>query len=331
MQHLTRLEVCSLSVDNLAQLGGLTKLQELQLRADDSVAVGPGSVPRLALPASLTRLELCSPVEAGLLSLVPAGLKDFTLRTFVHGAADCTLVLSAMARLQHLTQLVLSQVGDLNWPPAGPAYSALTASSNLVELSAFFRKELPSGIWQHVFPANCRLPHLTRLGLYVPESEDAEPVLSGAWGTPDVASFVRCCPNVVEIRSLFLQHGPEVSSQLQQLTSLAALEVHYVPSGVSLLHRSLKGLAAVTQLEHLRISADIFSHEVVSAAIVLPLTSLTKLTSLSYVCWSVTPDNNSADDPPELEDDIFQVRPHGYPSLLTGHMRDDDSRSLAAV
>jgi hypothetical protein len=309
MEHLTHLEVRSLSVDNLLQLGGLTNLRFLHLRVHSDIAVGPNNVPGLVLPASLTGLVLWSPVEVGLLSVVPAGLKDFALRCFIEGAADTqSSLLSSMARLQHHTRLVLRQLGDLDWPPAGPAYSTLTASSNLVELSAYFRQELPMGIWQHVFPANRCLSSLTRLELDVLESEGAETVVSSAWDAADVASFVSCCPNIVEIESLFLQHGPDVASQLQRLTALAALEVHYVPSSVPLLHRSLKGLATVTQLQHVRVTADTYSPQEVSVATLLPLTSLTNLTSLSYSLWSVIPEDFSPDNPPELDDSFCQVR-----------------------
>ena len=320
MKHLTHLEVCSLSVDNLLQLGGLTNLQELRLRDVHSVAVGPVSVPGLALPASLTKLVLQSlcvlTVEAEFLSLVPAGLKHLESRCYMKkGAAEVhTPLLSSMARLQHLTQLVMCEIGDLNWPSAGPAYSALTASSKLVELSAHFRHQLPMGIWQHVFSTTHRLSYLTRLELNLSESGDVDPVVSGAWDAADVSSFVSCCPNVVEIESLFLQHGLKVSGQLQQLTALTALEVHFVPSDMSVLHGSLKGLASVTQLEDLRVDADTYSPHEVSVAILLPLTSLTRLGDLSFKCWSMTPEDISADEPPELDEFITQVRQGHKPS-----------------
>jgi hypothetical protein len=92
------------------------------------------------------------------------------------------------------------------------------------------------------------------------------------------------------------------------LVFLTALEVHYVPSGMSVLQGSLKGLAAVTQLEQLRVHADTYSPQEVSVAILLPLTSLTQLASVSYTIWSITPGDVSADKPPELDNYITQVR-----------------------
>ena len=75
MQQLTHLDVHSLSVENLLQLGGLTNLQELHLTAADDIVVGPSTVSGLSFPASLTELVLESSVEAGWLALVPSGLQ----------------------------------------------------------------------------------------------------------------------------------------------------------------------------------------------------------------------------------------------------------------
>ena len=309
LKHLTYLEVHGLSVDNLAQLGCLTNLQELHLQAVYGIIVGPSSVPGFVLPSSLTKLELCSPVEAGLLSLVPTGLKDFAFTSSVDGDAQAHgYLLSSMARLQSLTRLFLYPKTGLAWPPDGPVYSSLTASSSLVELNVCnFHEKLPIGIWQHVFPANRCLLHLTNLELQLHEPSGGEPALSGAWGVADVASFVSCCPNVVEIESLFLQHGPQVSSQLQQLTALTALEVHYIQSSVSAFHESLKGLVAVTQLQQLRLNGTTSPDETTAAAL-LPLTSLTSLTSFSCVCWVVTPEGLTSGDSPELDVGFLQVR-----------------------
>jgi hypothetical protein len=223
LKHLTRLDVYRLAVDNVAQLGALTNLRDFALRINNSTAapVGPSSVPAFALPVSLTRLELCSAVEAGVLSLVPAGLKDFALVCAVEGAAEApSLLLSCLARLQHVTRLYLHPEGDLSWPPAGPAYSALTASTNLVELSMGRTYGLPTGMWPHVFPANRCLSQLTRLGLDLPEPAAAEPAEFGAWDAADVSCFVSCCPNVVEIDTLILQREPDLSSRLHDLIAL---------------------------------------------------------------------------------------------------------------
>jgi hypothetical protein len=160
LNHLTQLAFKSLSKENLGQLGGLTNLHELFLPAlEDGSAAGPSSVPGLVLPASITKLGVAGKAEASILSLVPVGLNSLTVNGSVVGPAEgCGSLLSYMARLQHLTHL---QVFTSDWPPAGPAYSALTASSSLVSLCVD-HLTLPAWVWPHVFPASCKLPHLNQ-------------------------------------------------------------------------------------------------------------------------------------------------------------------------
>lgn len=85
MQQLTFLQFHSLSVEDVLQLGSLSRLQVLHFSAAGDVAVGPRSVPGLLFPTSLTMLVLLSPVEAGLLSLVPTGLQDLRVQCDVEG------------------------------------------------------------------------------------------------------------------------------------------------------------------------------------------------------------------------------------------------------
>jgi hypothetical protein len=106
LQRLTHLDVNALSMENLLQLGALTCLQELRLWTAGDVVVGPGSVPGLVFPASLKTLVLSSPVEAGILSLVPAKLQALRIRNRLEGPAEGPVsLLSCMAKLQHLTEL----------------------------------------------------------------------------------------------------------------------------------------------------------------------------------------------------------------------------------
>ncbi len=68
------------------------------------------------------------------------------------------LLLFGMARLTCLTRLNV-RADNVDWPPAGSAYSTLSASSTLVHLElvdVFF----PSGAWRHVFVAPHTLPYL---------------------------------------------------------------------------------------------------------------------------------------------------------------------------
>jgi hypothetical protein len=69
----------------------------------------------------------------------------------------------------------------------------------------------------------------------------------------------------------------------------------------------LNGIAAVTQLKRLCLRESISEGEVTIAGL-LPLTSLTQLTLLGYVCWSIHPADLSANKGPELEEYFEQVR-----------------------
>jgi hypothetical protein len=222
LRHLTRLSVRSLSRNNLAQLGGLTNLQDFALcNINPSLIVGPSSVPDLALPASLTRLVLLSPVEAGLLSLVPTGLQALHVECDVEDASSWSgSFLSGIGQLQHLTQLHLQTPDSFIWPPVGPAYPALTASSRLAHL-ALYGAEPAGSIWQYLFSATRKLLHLT--ALHTNHAWGSSQFAQRAvWTAEDLSSLVRCCPNLRTVDRLRVQHGPHVSI-LQQLTALTSI------------------------------------------------------------------------------------------------------------
>jgi hypothetical protein len=157
LAHLTYLEVGNLSTDNLAQLGTLTKLQELCLPMHMTAKAGQvvPSMPGLVLPASLTKLVLECDVEARLLSMVPAGLKILEVGTVVGPVEGPGSLFAYIAELQQLTKLDVWPF-DGAWSPAGPAYSALTASSSLGSLlmwhSTFLRR---SGCMCFLLHASC--------------------------------------------------------------------------------------------------------------------------------------------------------------------------------
>jgi hypothetical protein len=172
-KHLTYLHFELLSIGSLVHLGTLTNLQELHFISDDDLADSPSSVPGLLFPTSLlTKLVLLSPVEAGLLSLVPIGLQDLTVDCDVEGPAEGPgSFLAYLARMQHLTRLSLEADNVVEWPAAAPAYSALTARSSLVELE-FLDAYFAHGVWPHVFPASQKLPHLTSLVVWGSVNQD---------------------------------------------------------------------------------------------------------------------------------------------------------------
>jgi hypothetical protein len=275
LQHLTYLRAHSLSLENLVQLGSLFNLQTLYFHAGDEV-VGPKSVPGLALPASLRKLVLLSPVEAGLLSQAPIELQVLQLHSEVEGPAEGPgTFLSCMAGLQHLTFLEVSLY--VAWPLPGPAYSALTASSSLVHLD--ISHTCPEGMWQFIFPATRTLPHLTCLSLGDPDDENADPAaLSPSWGVAELTSLVSCCPDLCELECLHLPCGLH-GAELLKLTALTRLRVSYSPETYDFTtEESMRSLAAVTQLKDLQISPD--TTQGFSYSSILPLTHLTALTSI---------------------------------------------------
>lgn len=281
LQHLTCLRVGSLSIDNLLQLDALSGLKQLNLWAE-SALIGPKAVPGLAFPPSLETLVLglSSPVEAAILSLVPTGLQALHIGRV---PVECPLqgpdaILSCMARLQHLTVLSLECYESAHWPPVGPAYSALTASTGLVHLE-MLDMACPEGIWPYVFPAGRKLPHLTYLevcdmqkvdlqGVPHPEGPKALPLYS--WGAADLSSLVSCCPGLCEIFNVSLQPGLHVS-ELQKLTALTNMGVSYDING----QEAVGGLAALTQLKELTL-VQVSQESKLSS--LLPMTSLTALT-----------------------------------------------------
>jgi hypothetical protein len=165
----------------------------------------------------------------------------------------------------------------LDWPPAGPAYSALTASSKLVRLSTWHAK-LPAGVRPYVFPASHTLPHLTYLSLsFEGAVRNAPP---SAWGAADVSSLVACCPNLQMIVDCSVRPGMHVS-ELHKLTAFTNLHVTYGPRSVPSIERSVMGLAALTQLRCLTVSV---LSEDLSVGSLLPLTTLTNLVDLDFTC-----------------------------------------------
>jgi hypothetical protein len=275
LHRLTRISVHSLSVENLLQLGGLTNLQVLQMSAPGDIFVGPSSVPGFALPASLNELVLGSPVEAGILSVVPTELQELYIDCELRGPAEGPgSLLHGIASLDHLTRLVVNSPHGLNWPPPGPAYSALTASSNLQALYMYNTRP-PAGVWPYVFPAARILPHLTVLRCF-DFAHVGEPDPPSAWGAGDLQHLISCCPNLYVISGIDLQHGQHVC-ELQELTALTCLDAYYDSSSLADREETFKGLAALTQLERLGIA---FGDEQLPVAPFLPLTSLTTLTWL---------------------------------------------------
>jgi hypothetical protein len=295
LKHLTYFLARDLSIDHLTQFSGLTSLRELNLDAYSDMAVGPSSVPGLVFPASLTKLELLSDVEAGLLSLVPPGLQELRVWGGVEGPADgpdsLFACMAGLQRLSRLSALCLVPVPGLHWPPPGPAYSALTANTNLVQLE-LLGTNCPQGVWQYVFPAAHKLPHLAYLELQDADGVDAS-APAPVWSAVDINRLVTCCPSLSDIVNLSLQPGLHVSA-LQQLTALTRMEVFYNANDHAVFSESVRGLAAISQLKVLDVKQVSLAFKLAS---LLPLTSLTALTDLR-VYWY--PHDDHSWPPPAL-------------------------------
>jgi hypothetical protein len=310
LQHLTHLDV-QLSAENHLQLGGLTTLQQLHLHIGDE-AVRYSNLPGFVLPASLRKLVLQWPnvdpeatdiilakLEAGMLSVIPTTLQELQVECLIEGPAEGPdSWLCNMAHLQHLTKLLLLPNGSLEWPPVGPAYSALTASSHLVHLE-MYDAGLPDGAWSYMFPAAHKLPHLTSLRM----QRGAAWLESGVpprWTAAETSSLVSCCPSLCEVTRLRLQLGPHVS-ELHKLTALTRLHVMYEGlDGPGSFEESMRGLAAVTQLLELDL---LHVSETLSVAALLPLTSLTALNKLK-LSWR--PPTEEVDDEYETDSELLE-------------------------
>jgi hypothetical protein len=174
----------------LQPLQALTRLKGLRLYFDGEAAAAVNST-MLSGMQHLTRLELfgLSELDPGALAphtqLQHLELSDCLIRGAAAGVGQ---LLFHMQRLQHLTELQFCCHDD----PPGPvaSYSALTASSRLRHLQISACK-LPTGVWQHVFPAGRQLPHLHSLDV------DSNELPSGGHATaPDGQRLVSCCPSL---------------------------------------------------------------------------------------------------------------------------------------
>lgn len=254
--------------------------------------VGPSGFPDLALevlPASLTKLVLLSPVEAGLLSLAPTGLQHLQLVCDVEGPGEGPgSLLSCVARVTCLTGLILQPPNSLEfeWPSCGAAYAALTASSNLVHLD-MVDPSFPGteSVWLHIFHAVRKLPHLTSLTLHA-ASDDVAYNARPSWGAADLSRLVSCCAGLCVAEPLFMEPQAYVS-ELRKLAAETSLHVHCVldPQSPCSLDVFTRGLAALPQLKSLilhAMCAKLSSSEELSRSSLLPLTSLTSLTYLDF-------------------------------------------------
>jgi hypothetical protein len=279
--NLTYLAVDSLSTENLLQVGALTNLQVLQSDVRSDSVIGISNVPGLIFPAPLRYFGVGFRMDPAVLSLDPTGLKSLWYGSLEGGPPEGLSLLSVLARLQQLTRLSLQTTRSdrLIMPPAGPAYSALTASTNLSDLY-LDGLGFPADVWQYVFPPAHMLPHLTRIICHDRTSNDYSVPPSSVWGPADMSRVVSCCPNLRRFAST-LQPGRHVS-ELRQLTAFTSLHADYSESSLETVAECVQGLAAITRLKQLGCS---WGQEILLAPRRPPsaaLLSLTKLTALTY-------------------------------------------------
>lgn len=227
---------------------------------------------------------------------------QMAVRCHVEGPAEGPgSFLSGMARLQHLMHLDLGSSRPISLPPPGPAYSALTASSTLIEFK-MYAGLLPEGVWPFMFQCrtSCRTS-LPSICMMYDDNFGGDTVLASAWRAADVCSVVGCCPNLRELPQTCMQHGQHVSD-LRYLTGVTSLMLGYGAGDFDAVESSLQGIASVTQLQGL----IMYLHtRELSVASLLPLTSLTALEDLQIFCFR--PDGAESESDDDASEDIMAL------------------------
>jgi hypothetical protein len=281
MQQLTFLELhCMMprqQPDGLQHLQGLTRLQVLRLQC-----LGAHTVQATMLSGmqQLSHLQVHGAPNHGGTTFEPCALAGRTQLQHlevlscktVGGAAGDAELLSHLQHMQQLTHLNLSctlcSVSPSNAAAgsSAAAYSALTASSKLQRLN-IGDCTVPTGGWQHMFPAGRQLPHLHVLSISGPLDHP------GAYVGPEGSRLVSSCPGLQKLSIVGLQYSAELLAPLQGLSGLQALEVGPVCLAES--------MGLVCQLSGLRklITWDCSEGE----GLLLQLTQLKQLTHLEYM------------------------------------------------
>jgi hypothetical protein len=130
-----------------------------------------------------------------------------------------------LSLLQHLTQLTRLYLGHSltctkDATPPAAAYAAPTSSTKLQSLN-ISKCRLPAGVWQHMFPAGRRLPHLRTIDASHVE-QPAEDLFCAA-PAPNCAPLVSCCPGLQVLLLAFLQYSAGQLVPLQGLRKLRVL------------------------------------------------------------------------------------------------------------
>jgi hypothetical protein len=282
LQQLTHLELASIKLQGpdqganaLQPLQALTGLVDLQLVATAGVQFGDEDIPTASILAGMHRLTCLAlhgcKMEPGVLAdKTQLQRLDCFMVSISGGATGVSQLLSNLQHMQQLTTLYLAytlRTVEEASPPAA-AYSALTASSKLVDL-VLTRSRLPAGAWQHVFPTGRQLPHLQELKIswcrqY--QQDDAS--------APDGSRLVSCCPGLQTLHMQGLPYSAEWLTALQRLSELHTL---YIDS----CEAPQEGARRVGQLTGLRNLSWEREEDPSGQRVLLPLTQLKQLRALT--------------------------------------------------
>lgn len=216
--QLTRLALCGAGVKDVHLVSRLTSLSVLCIDGTrgQPVHLAPDIAPNCVLPASLVDIVLGSNVVLAP-SVLSAALQLTQLQlscscVWQDVVGDAAAVLSALSRLQSLEVLNLD-VGRVRvWPPTGPVFQALTASSRLRSLYLCGCTRIPTYVW-YAFPPDRIMTSLTSLSLV--EDDD------GVGDDGLVTRIATCAPGLHDL-DMSLGMGLSVTA-LTNLLSLTRL------------------------------------------------------------------------------------------------------------
>lgn len=297
LSQLTCLKLTLVGAEDMHELSRLTNLSVLELVVPhdipdcEQLRFAPDIAPtggNFALPASLQSLKLSDSLVLNPSVLSPCvHLTHLVLESLSGvvvgdgGQTSGGVLLSAIATMRQLVTLRLiclrlgPRLGGGAWPPLGPVYQALTASSQLQTLDVSYCN-LPAAAWGHVFPAGSStrvLPSLTELCSLGHDDM--------AWGPEVLSRVVRYCPALrdltAHVENRFLWGFGRLSATLTHLQLSVACGEGQLEVGPAV--GAVAALASLRDLD-LRFSgpeAHISHHK----SGLLPLTALRALTSCS--------------------------------------------------
>jgi hypothetical protein len=263
---------------------GLRQLKDLQTLILFEAVLDPDVLSELT---QITRLSLYT------VSVTSSQADDLSDATSAgSGCTQGSLLLHQLAQLQQLQHLEMfstphctrssdplvtdtsSDTADTGhtvrsqlWPTAPEAYTALLASSRLVDLRVV-QCQLPVSAWQHALAVPHTFPHLTSLLL-------EETATNGAClDTDSIDGLVERCPHLRKC-CFNLDQGTRIAA-LRQLSALTSLELRSVTSAML---QQVAGLGGLKRLEQLRL-------ECVQPFRLTDLLKLTVFAQLHLLCCS---------------------------------------------